>query len=223
MLFLAVLAWGVMIGKYEWFPYVILRSVNDFIRGSEDDDTSIFEKLESDRGGIAHRFIIPYQAGAKTGMVEMQIPGLKERRAKPLMRLTQDAPHGFRVVFGAFDFEETLWGALLIDPNGKVINTWRLSTDELPLSAEPNFRKNMYGVDILRDGSIIFLMQENGGGIVKVDYCGKTQWTIDGKFHHTISLTEDGNFWTFEGMQTDFDHVLALYDTETGKIVRRST
>lgn len=220
-LFVVAISLGMMIARYKWFPYGNIEAVINFVKGYEGDETSILEKLMSDSGGLPHRFIVPYSASDKAGMTEVQVPGLKARRAQPLMRLTQDAPRGLRVVFGAFDFEETMWGALLIDPDGKVIHTWRLSTDELPLSTESNFRKNMYGVDILRDGSIIFLMHEEGGGIVKVDYCGRTQWTIDGKFHHAMTLTGDGNFWTFEGMQTDFDHVLALFNAATGKLIRR--
>lgn len=220
-LFVVVLFLGMMIARHHWFPYRHIEAVISFATGYEGDETSILENLINDFGGPPYRFIVPYSASDKAGMTEVQVPGLKARRTQPLMRLTQDTPRGWRAIFGAFDFEETLWGALLIDPDGKVINTWRLSTDELPLSTEPNFRKNMYGVDILRDGSIIFLMHEEGGGIVKVDYCGRTQWTIDGRFHHAMTLTEDGNFWTFEGMQADFDHVFALFNVATGKLIKR--
>ncbi len=221
VLFIAVLGWGVMIGKFQWFPYRIIEETKDFIAGYDDEDTGILEKLNSDFGRTPSRFIYPFPSLDKTGMVEFSVAGLRERRAVPLMRLTEDAPRGFRLLFGAFDFEDSFWGALLIDPDGKLLNRWLLSTDQLPLSTEPEYRKNMYGVDILPDGSIIFLMQETGGGIVKVDYCGKTMWTLNGVFHHTVSLTEDGKFWTFEGAQKDLDHILTLVDSATGKVVKR--
>ncbi len=221
LLFCAVLTWGVMIGHYKWFPFSVAKEIKDFIDYSAGDNISAFEKLLSDLGGTPHRFLFEYKSLATTGMMEMKISGLKDRRAQPLLRLSQDAPRGYRVLFGAFDFEDTLWGAVLIDSYGKVINTWRLSTDGLQLNSEPDIRKNMYGVDILTDGSVIFLMQEEGGGIVKVDYCGEVVWTLDGEFHHAVSLTGEGGFWTFAGSQGAFDHILALIDVNTGKVLKR--
>lgn len=217
----AVFTLGMLVAHKKWFPYSAYLNLSAFLAGSEDDNTSFIEKLVSDTGGVPRRFITAYAPKDRTGMQEIPISGLKARRAQPLMMLSKDAERGYRVIFGAFDFEETLWGAILIDPDGRVINTWRLSTDEMPLSTEPAFRKNMYGVDILPDGSIIFIMHEAGGGIVKVDYCGRRTWTIDGSYHHAMTLTEDGNFWTFEGQQTDFDHVLAEFNATSGKLVRR--
>ena len=217
----AVFAFGILVAHRQWFPYSVYLDIRAFMAGSEDDDTSFVEKLISDSGGVPRRFITPYAPADRTGLQETPIAGLNARRAQPLMLLSKDAPRGYRVIFGAFDFVETLWGAILIDPEGKIVNTWRLSTDDLPLNTEPAFRKNMYGVDIMRDGSVIFIMHEAGGGIVKVDYCGRKTWSIDGNYHHTMTLTEDGNFWTFEGMQTDFDHVLALFNATSGELVRR--
>ncbi|MEE8512777.1 MAG: arylsulfotransferase family protein [Acidiferrobacterales bacterium] len=221
LLFVAVLVLGVMIGQSMWLPFSVAREIKDFIDYSAGKDNSVFEKLQSDFGGTPHRFLYEYEPLAATGMLEMKIFGLKDRRAQPLLRLSQDAPRGYRVLFGAFDFEDTFWGAVLIDSNGKVINTWHLSTDGLPLSSEPDIRKNMYGVDILADGSVIFLMQEEGGGIIKIDYCGDIVWTLDGSYHHAVSLTGEGSFWTLEGSQGAFDPILALIDVNTGKVLKR--
>lgn len=221
LLFMAAGAWGVMVGKYEWFPYQVLQSISNFVRGYEGEDTSLWEKLMSDGANTPYRFIYHHPSIDKTAMTAMQIPGMRDRRAQPLMRLSKAAPRGYRAVFGAFDFEDAFWGAILIEPDGKVINTWHLSTGQMPGSTEPEYRKNMYGTAILPDGSIIFLMQEKGGGIVKVDYCSNILWTLDGLYHHVISLTDEGYFWTIEGKQTDLYHVLALVDAATGKVIRR--
>ena len=194
LLFCAILTLGILIGHYKWFPFGLAEEVIDFVEYSLGEETSIVQKLENDLGGRPHRFIYNRKSLDTTGMEEMSVPALKERRAPPRLFLSEDAPKGFRALFGAFDFEETLWGALLIDDIGKVVNTWQLSTDSLPMSSEPDVRKNMYGADIFPDGSVIFLMQEAGGGIVRVDYCGDVIWTIDGKFHHTVTPTEDGGF-----------------------------
>lgn len=221
LIFMIAGAWGVMVGKYEWFPYKTIESVISFYNGYPGEDTTLIEKLMNDSGGIPRRFMFKFASLDKTGMQEVPVPGLKERRANPLMRLSPEAPKGYRMLFGAYDFEETMWGALLLDADGKLINTWHLSTDDLPLSTDPSFRKNMNGTAIHPDGSVIFLMADSGGGIVKVDYCGNKLWTLEGLYHHAISPTDDGHFWTFEGLMVDFDHILARVDTKTGKVVKR--
>jgi hypothetical protein len=220
LVFLAVWSCGVFVGGYQWYPTSLGKEIQDFLAYS-DDNTTVVEKLESDLGGNPWRFLHKYPPSYSPTMREMEIPSLRDRRLQPLVHLTANSPEGYRLLFGAFDFEETFWGAVLIDSEGKVVNTWHLSTDELRLNKEPDIRKNMYGVEILPDGSIIFLMQEDGGGIVKVDYCGREVWTIDGEFHHIVSLTEQNEFWTFEGLQTDFDPKLVLFDVKTGRMVRQ--
>lgn len=221
LLGLVIFAWGMMSGHFQLAPFGLVQEIAAFVAGGEGEDSSIAEKLESDLGGTPHRFIHEFAPFADAQMRTVHVPELRTRRAEPIMHLSPGAPAGYRVIFGGLDFDETFWGAVLIDANGSVKNTWRLSTDELELSTEPDIRKIMYGVDILPDGSMIFLMQELGGGIVKVDYCGNTLWELSGSFHHTVSITEDGSFWTFEGAQGDFDPVLTLVDTNTGTVVRR--
>ena len=179
-------------------------------------------KLANDLGGTPFRFLYKYVPAATLDWKPLEVPGLNARRCQPLIRITDDAPRRYRVIVGAFDFQETLWGALLIDPQGKVVHTWRLSTDELPGSSEPSFRKNLYGVSILPDGSVIFLMLETtGGAIAKVDYGSHVLWTLHGNFHHAVSLTDDGGFWTLEGQPGDLDPVLTLVDAGTGQVRRR--
>ena len=214
----AMFFWGIMVGYYHWFPFSLLKEIKDFADYTSGTKISVQEKLANDLGLIPNRFMNDFVPDNTSEWTSVDIAGLKSRREKPLIRLTKDAPKGYRVLFGAFDFEDSFWGAVLLDSGGKVVHTWRLSTDQLPQNTRPEFRKMMYGTDIQPDGSIIFLMQEAGGGIVKVDYCGRVLWTLDGKFHHAASATDDGGFWTFSGNQGDFDHVLALVDSETGRI-----
>lgn len=124
---------------------------------------------------------------------------------------------------GAFDFEDTLWGAVLIGPDGAPVHQWRLSTEHMAGNREPPQRKVLYGVSPLPDGSIIFTMQEDGGGLVRVDACGRPVWGVDGAFHHTVQPRDPAmtSFWTFEGGQEAFDHVLARLDTATGEVLER--
>lgn len=213
--FCLVFCLGIAAGRSSF-----IENIWDFVGYSNGVQVGVADKLANDLGGTPFRFIYQYTPETAPDWKTLEIPGLNARRTQPLIRIADDAPRRYRVIVGAFDFEETLWGALLIDPEGKAVHTWHLSTDGLPGSSEPNYRKNLYGVNILPDGSIIFLMEDDAGGIVKVDYWGQVLWTLPGAFHHTVSLTDDGGFWTFGGKQADFDPVLTLVDAGTGKVRR---
>ncbi len=186
------------------------------------DKTSLLGQIRNDLNIRPDRFIRDYPTPNLQEYKIIDLKGLKERRAQPRLRISDQAPRGYRIIFGAFDFEDgSFWGALLFNPDGKLIHQWHLTTEGLPQNSEPPFRKNMYGFDLLNDGSIIFLMQEQGGGIVKVDYCSDRQWSLDGSFHHAISLLENNDsFWTLAGSQHDFDPVITQVNTKDGRIIK---
>jgi len=150
---------------------------------------------------------------------ELAIPGTKSRRDPALVYTDPEQAGGYRAVFGAFDFEETLWGGILLDPQGEVVHTWRLSTDHLPGNKAPSRLKKLYGMYLFPDGSVIFSQQEEGGGLVKVDACSQVVWNLEGEFHHTVSPDEYGYFWTYHDHKGDFDHKLARVSVASGEIV----
>lgn len=211
--------WGIAIGKYQVFPYHLLKEVQDFLEGhSLGKDTSATDKLINDLGLEPRRYMRQYPINAKAEAIPVKVPGLKKRRESPLVFVSPAHRSGYRVVFGAFDFEDAFWGGVLLGPTGETLHTWQLSTDHLSTNKVGGELKNLYGVHLFSDGSVIFTQQEDGGGIVKVDGCGKIVWSLEGNFHHTISPTEDGSFWTFSGMQQDFDHKLVKISQKSGKI-----
>lgn len=213
------MTWGFVVGEYHVFPYKILREVQDYVKGdSLGKDTSVFDKAVNDLGLQPNRHLREYPANAEKGARFIEVPGLKSRREKPMAFIAADHRAGYRVVFGAFDFTSAFWGGILLSPTGETIHTWKLSTKYLKTSIADDELKVLYGLHLFPDGSIIFTQQEAGGGIVKVDACGNIQWSLEGNYHHTISPTEDGDFWTFAGRQTDFDHKLTRISQETGEI-----
>lgn len=222
LLFLGAYIWGASTFELGVFPYRIIQDAWKLYKGADNETVSLSDKLINDLQLRPKRFVHNYGLDdAQRNYPELFIEHLKSARHSPRMFLSKKAPRGFRMIFGAFDFEETLWGALLIGPDGKLLKQWTLSTDDLPQSTEPSYRKNMYGVDVRPDGSILFLMQEAGGGILSVDWCGHRNWVLDGMFHHAISPDDSDTFWTFEGSQGAFDHILAKVDAKTGKILKR--
>lgn len=117
------------------------------------------------------------------------------------------------------DFEESLWGAVLISPEGEAIHTWHLSTEHLPGSL-PDHAKVLYGTHIGSDGSIIFSMQEYAGGLVKVDVCSNEIWNTPGSYHHTVTSDDDGAFWSFTGRQDTLDQDMVMMSEKTGEILK---
>lgn len=206
-------------GAYHVFPFQFIKEIKAYIDGHPlGKVTSFVDKILNDVGIQPRRFLWLYPDNAKQGAKFLEIPGLKIRRDKPLVYISRDHQSGYRAIFGAFDFVDAFWGGVLLSPTGKILHTWKLSTDHLKTHNGPEELRTLYGIHLLPDGSVIFTEQEDGGGIVKVDGCGNIQWSLEGNYHHTISPTEDGDFWTFAGKQTDFDHKLARISQETGEI-----
>lgn len=221
LLSLVLLLCGFAIGKFKLFPHDHIMNIGAFVTGHElATNTSTVAKVMNDLDIEPSRFMRRYPATAASGARPLDVPGLNRRREKPLCRIDTKAPLGFHAVFGAMDFEDRLWGGLLLDEAGKVVHAWKLSTDHLPTNREIQGRKNLYGLALFGDGSVIFSQQEAGGGIVKVDGQNNVVWNLLGNYHHTISPTDDGTFWTFRGTQVDAFQNLAEVSIETGKIVR---
>lgn len=222
LLALAMLIWGYQIGRYEAFPYAVIAEVSAFVSGHPlGTDTTVMEKLAGNAGWAPVNFMWPYPETLPEAATEVAVPGLRSRRERPQMFMASDAREGFRALFGAMDFEEAFWGGLLFGPDGELLHQWRLSTEHLSANTEEDNRKNMSGVHLFPDGSVIFNLQEAGGGVVKVDGCSNILWNIEGQYHHSITPTDYGTFWTYEGGQEDFDHVLVEASVATGEVIRR--
>ncbi|TQV79273.1 hypothetical protein FKG95_16610 [Denitrobaculum tricleocarpae] len=212
--------WGVAIGKYEVFPYSVLKDVQDFLVGDPTEDTDVFSKLKNDFDIAPERQLHRIVPTPGRNYAELPLEGLRERRDLPRVFIKEGQDPGYRVLFGAFDFEDNFWGAILLDEKGEIRHRWKLSTEDQPANVAPDVLKNLYGVSILPDGSVIFTMQERGGAIVKVDACSRPLWALEGQYHHTISLTDQNTFWTFGGDQKAFDHLLHEVDVESGEILK---
>lgn len=213
---LAMLAWGVAIGRYQVFPFRYLLEIEEFVEGDElEQKTTVVEKIKNDAGLEPTRFLRRFPKRALKGTESLPLPGTKSRRDPVEVFIAPEHREGYRVLFGAFDFEDAFWGGVLLDQDGKLLHTWKLSTQHL--TDNEDVKKNMYGVHLTPEGSVLFTHQEAGKGLVRVDACSEVEWSLRGKYHHTITPTGDGSFWTFRGSQRAFDHVLARHDLKTGK------
>lgn len=225
VLALLLLVYGYAVGRFQVFPYDVLEKYvaefQAFAKGDRfEKETSIAEKLTSDLGLSYARWIYEVPTRAVEGAQALEHPAFANRGA-PLYFVDDKHRAGYRVVIGAFDLADgTFWGGVLISDQGEVLHTWNLSTDHIEGAVHERL-KNLYGVNVFPDGSVIFNMGKDSGGLVKVDACSNIAWTRPGKYHHVVSPDESGNFWTFTGMSAHFDQNLALISVKTGEILRR--
>jgi len=224
ILVVGMFLYGYAIARFKIPPYntleSLVREIKAFAAGDVlDKNTTILEKLESDHDLLPKRWMKVYPKSISDRHVPLEIPGIKTRRGLPRVYINDQYKDGYRIIIGAMDFEKSFWGAVLISPEGKAIHTWRLSTEHIPGSA-PNHTIVLYGTHVLKDGSIIFSMQERGRGLVKVDVCSNVLWSTPGSFHHTVTSDDNGAFWSFTGQQFTLDQDMVKVSEDTGEILQ---
>ena len=225
VLCLASIVWGYMIGQHQVFPYSIINELQEYTEGHElGTDTSTLQKVINDIGIRPTRYMRTYpDFSSEWGPGEtIEVESLKNRRHQPIVYVDDEHREGYRAVFGALDYKQSFWGGVLLDENGQAIHNWYLNTDHLATAEHKAELRNLYGLHLLSDGSIIFTQQEDGGGIVRVDACSNEMWSLEGEYHHTISATSDEKtFWTYGGRQEDFNQIFVEVSVETGEVLRR--
>ncbi|MCB1705008.1 MAG: hypothetical protein KDI17_09095 [Halioglobus sp.] len=222
----AMLALGFAVGEYKIFPYHYIVQLRDFVTWeppAATSETSTQKKLLSQLGFADALFV--YDSKIPVAITELArplvLPDAGTARENPQVYIRPGQQAGYRAVFGAMDFEQSFWGGVLIGPAGDVVHSWKLSTEHLPQNTKPDRAKNMYGLALLPDGSVIYVMGEEGGGIVRVDACGSIVWNLEGLYHHTVSMTADNAFfWTWEGVHTATFPRLQKVDATTGAVVQ---
>jgi Arylsulfotransferase (ASST) len=220
-----VLVYGYAVGRFQVFPHEhiepLVKNFQDFSAGDPlEKKTSVAEKLLNDLGFSFERVRYDYPAIAAAGASLREHKNLGKRDEPVLVYVRPDHAEGYRVIVGALNLADKLWGALLIDSEGEILHTWSLSTEHLPTNEMADQLKNLYGVHVFPDGSVIFVMHEAGGGIVKVDACSKPVWGLEGSFHHSITPDERGNIWAFIGSQVTYDQDMVLVSGDTGEILK---
>ena len=224
LLSILLLGYGYAVGRFQVFPHQLLESlIQDYQIFAEGDplekDSSAVAKLRNDWGFSFGRWNYDYPKNASDGSIPLPYSKFRDKREPPLIFLDQEHRTGYRVIVGAFDMLQSFWGALLIDPEGQIIHSWNLTTEHIPGKFKSDRMKNLYGVHVFPDGSVIYNMTERSGGIVKVDACSNIVWNLLGSFHHAVSPDEDGSFWTFIGKSATYDQDLVRASQKTGEIL----
>ena len=227
-------AWGVATAQFKWFPWSLIapieQEIREFVQGDASEQTGITEKLANDLSIRPSRQLFDYQPNPSRDYVEFPIPRLKDRRDAPRLFVNDNGGYlkGYRFIFGSFDFDTHLHGAILLNPDNELVNYWVVDEDHIKktIQAEradnpdvakykPAARRLPQGVIVMRDGSIVFNDGDRGNGMHRMDRCGKTMWTSTGHYHHSITLDQDDQtLWTF-GPQD-----MMQLDPESGAILK---
>ncbi len=132
---------------------------------------------------------------------------------------------GWRVLVGAFRIDgEIRNAAVMISPDLRIVHHWPLEEDgAVATRPQPIQHKFIHGFAILPDGSAIYSF-DNGVSLHKKDLCGRTEWVVDGSYHHAVTADDEGRtVWTLrdepEG-EPPAKNRLVQIDVEEGRILR---
>lgn len=213
--------WGFAAAQYKIFPWSYIQAVSKFVRGGVNEETTLAQKAMNDLGVSPERSIRRYSPSNAARFSEVVLDGIRSRRGAPRLWMAPAAQASYRLIVGAFDFEEAFWGAVLLDPSGRILRRWHMNGEIAELSEIRDELKSLYGVAFFPDGSAAFVIEEKPGGIVKIDACSRVEWTKKGQFHHVISPTEDSSaFWTLGGRHADLHPKLLLIDAASGETIK---
>jgi hypothetical protein len=172
-LLLAAFAVGYMVHRHAWWPHPIISDAEQAFRDLRDRSKGVREWYYFDTDATA-RTTRHDPAAIEPGPTLVAYVGADE--------------HQFIQV---------------IDPNGEVLNQWRVDWFDLWPNADhldEEFRPKtlpgaiVHGVLLLEDGGV--LLQHDACGLVRLDACGHVVWRLPERTHHSLHLDERGHIWT---------------------------
>jgi Arylsulfotransferase (ASST) len=210
---LFILGYGVAVGTFELFPFRFLQDGWYSARAVRDD-------LGTALGIRPGYFLFPARHPG-SGVTHYD-----RARAAP----------GLTLIQGFFDGGNEL---RLIQLDGSIVHRWPVKyfdifprpTHIAPASAIPKRDWNVetHGAQILPDGSVVFNFEY--AGTVKLDRCGRLQWTVPRMTHHSVETSSDGGFWipsqryvssrsSFPALRPPYVEETILNVSATGAVVR---
>lgn len=212
-----------MVYDTKSWPYESLIGVKEFVRGHPTEELSLKEKVLNDLNVKPTRHIKIADTDKKHLSDNEELEGLplNPRRAKPTIYLSEDALEGYRAIYGIFDFDDAMHGVVLLDPEGRVVNIWKTSQENIEWESRTDANIFPHGFEIASDGSII-AAYDSGSSLTKYDYCNNIVWRKQGQFHHSITFHGDEIVWVWQSTpgQGRWGHRLTKIDYKTGKTLQ---
>ncbi|MFP4268008.1 MAG: arylsulfotransferase family protein [Spirochaetaceae bacterium] len=228
---LAVFSWGYFSSEYHFFPWQIIDPVRAYIEGHGPHSKTVGQKVRHALNIRPERMLEELEVRESRDYRKVRTEGLRERRMQPLLYREEGAyPSGYLFIWGAFDFEENLYGGILLNGEGEVIHRWlpdrgafEDEIDTYNRERDKNQPKKSYktikdlpqGISLYPDGSLILNDGDHGNGMQRVDFCSRSEWAKLGRFSHEITKQDGGSsVWTI-----DDDKILHRIDAESGETV----
>lgn len=208
-----------------------MRQIKQFIKGHVAENLSLMDKIENDLNLKPSRHIkvaetkgkwLKFREGFESEK-HKELNGLKlnPRRKKPKIFLSDRAPEGYRVIYGTFDFDEFLHGAIMIDPEGRVAHVWYISQEGVDWEHRNETNVFPHGFEIAPDGSIVTAW-DCGSSLTKYDYCGNIIWRLKGDFSHSLSFEGSDAIWTWKKLKGEpKGYNMLKFDYITGKLIKK--
>lgn len=219
-----------MMGKYELFPYKHLAKtvseIEAFLLDDSDKGVSVIQKLSNDLNLKPERFLFDYAIhDNKNRLRRLNLKGLNKRREAPHFYTSKD-DSGLYIIYGVLDFTTGLHGAILLTSRGEHLHSWTFTKEMFSNggSKDDNQRNELNsiidGLEALPDGSIIAVYAYPGIAM-KLDWCSKEQWSLDGpRYHHSIEVDRERNTaWTWKDWSPGEMSLLEI-SAHTGETLR---
>ena len=211
--------WGGVSVRDSRFPYPSLLELKDYFKGLMESKGLLLDRLLDRPVSRRIRF---YETELTDDHKPVFIEGLRDRRAQPRLLLRGPQPD-YRVLIGGMDFEDSFWGAVLLDADGEVLHQWKLTVQPSSLS---DMEHHPYGACVLPDGSIVATWEvsrktDEGEKLTRVSPDGTLVWASDHGKHHSVVLDETGEtLWTIGRPVFAPFPALNQVDGETGDLIR---
>lgn len=221
LIFVAAFIGGLVVYDTKSWPYGLYIAIKEFIQGHPSEDLSLREKIINDLNLKPTRHI-KSGVGEKTHLSDSaELEGLPfhpRRKMNPTVYLSEHAVEGYRVIYGIFDFEDAMHGAVLLDPKGRVVKIWKTSQEDLEWEGRSDVNIFPHGFEIAPDGSIVNAY-DSGSSLTKYDYCNNIVWRMQGQFHHSIAFEGNDLVWVWQSTpgQGRWGHRLTQVDYATGE------
>ena len=219
LVFLLSFTAGLVVMDQKVWPYSVVQELKKFVRGGAGEQTDLVGRIKNDLNlgtGRHSNRLNAYEYSNPEKFVEVGGLGLNPRRENPRLYLSPQAPKGYRLLQGPFDFADARHGAVLLGPGGDVVNTWRVSENDVTWKHQEDTNTFPHGIEVGHDGSYVTTFGSKGSSLAKYDWCNALLWRTQGNFHHSISFTDgQESLWTWK------KELLVEVDYASGEVLRQ--
>lgn len=162
----------------------IAKAAGEAFEKDEATGVGFIGKFRNDWGFYPERFLHADHKPPPGRFRPVEAPFAERRTARPLVYSRDKERNDAFVIVGAFEFEEGLHGALLIDRKGEVLHRWPIPPGAARRGVfREDYRVFPHGFALARDGSAVVAF-DNGERLIRIDACGRLLWRRNGGFHH---------------------------------------